>query len=733
LPWAQDNESALDADVERIRESLNPPEVEAEPQLPALRDAIVKASNARGLTKDLAALMSQLRAVAGLPIRVDYGTCRPKLPLEETARLLDHCRYTIRFIENVPRDQQNPDGQVLVMHYMDMRLVLKLQVEAAAGQLESLKWDEPEANPQILRHIGELGTLSAAIGPGCCHKCGEMLAQSLLAGYKRDAEDEPLNALKGTRQRFRYHQDAQDTFRERYEDVILQSWMVPIKIASNFCKYTSRSLRDVLKIHFYEPPAHEPALNVNPLTSAMEHVPIALEQVGTLTTGTLAYVVPALRTDSDDEDEWLTTNHVSKEKAQKVVVMIAALRALLLWEEEAAKGFGDEGSQLLGAASKAFQHYLPNYMAYEAAGIAALVHTGMDVPHCFDQVEGQIMTVSTDLFHGMRDAMRRCHQIHQPQLIVQIYNEIIQEALQRYGCMLIDCLSQAQREGIRTTCHVASTADYCLSMTSQLHEAIQDDVPPNQTLGPLFVEAQHQAAQAVTALAMERVKPILQEMKAVTAQIRDYRASFTRSASGVHSVYVTNLSQEIVGTKGLDDTFKRYLSSEAYTIVVVMFVEATIKMFHDEVLALREVNEAVVDQLLNDCSSIQVTLMKLSSTESAVEGIILKEMTTLIGMLETMQRPVEDMVHTFLHLVGPSRNEFALLLATLSRIDRKLRRALLKQFDEALSSGSAVLHRSAERSRQHSSEFTSGHIGAPNQQQEEKTWWTRSVNFFSRA
>ena len=122
--------------------------------------------------------MSQLRAVAGLSINMHEANT---LPLVETTAFVDRCRYYANIIGSMP--QTDPETQTLLVHYMDIRFILELQVEAACNSLESLGWENQDNIPLIRQHVHDLSNLAVSLGSACVHKCATALAQGFLEPY----------------------------------------------------------------------------------------------------------------------------------------------------------------------------------------------------------------------------------------------------------------------------------------------------------------------------------------------------------------------------------------------------------------------------------------------------------------------------------------------------------------------------------------------------------------------
>ena len=128
-----DDDHILSADLERVSGSLqeegNSPRRTSTLGSSALEDAINQGKTSKSVTAKLATIMAQLRAVVGFPIRVDYGGVLadiippriPQLPLEDTAKLLNHCHYTISYIDNIPEDKRDPGAEELVGHFSDIK------------------------------------------------------------------------------------------------------------------------------------------------------------------------------------------------------------------------------------------------------------------------------------------------------------------------------------------------------------------------------------------------------------------------------------------------------------------------------------------------------------------------------------------------------------------------------------------------------------------------------------
>ena len=98
-----------------------------------------------------------------------------------------------------------------------------------------------------------------------------------------------------------------------------------------------------------------------------------------------------------------------------------------------------------------------------------------------------------------------------------------------------------------------------------------------------------------------------------------------------------------------------------------------ITLFRKELLECQDLTGPAIMQLMEDAFAMQTMLMTLAPPGLGVEETILTEMRKPIGILETMQEPVETMLKAFANRVDPnmdanSEEEFSKLMNAMGEM-----------------------------------------------------------------
>ena len=149
------------------------------------------------------------------------------------------------------------------------------------------------------------------------------------------------------------------------------------------------------------------------------------------------------------------------------------------------------------------------------------------LPDALERVNHATMLLasSTELFLTIRDSMKRCLSLKRANLISRLYKEVYQVSLVGYARFLATAVPAGKTAGLRTLCHIANTAHYCLKMVTQLEETIQKSLDKKGEVHEAvswhdYVDAQHAASAAAAGVAVQNLRPILKKVQDVAAAAR---------------------------------------------------------------------------------------------------------------------------------------------------------------------------------------------------------------------
>jgi len=366
-----------------------------------------------------------------------------------------------------------------------------------------------------------------------------------------------------------------------------------------------------------------------------------------------------------------------------------------------------------GAISEVFTPYLELYTETEHKQMQQQLDKALAVPDALRLVNEvtKVLHGAHDLFRSMAESMKRCISLRRIPLLGTLYQQVFRESLLRYGGFLTSCLPHAKTAGLPTSCHLVNTSAHCLKAAQQLEDALCKALEDPSRAAPswnIFLEAQHQASVSTTSVSVAKLRPIFSKVRAIGSGGRmsaDGEAEAEHNLgrvgdgfAGGCSKYVNEAAEAISGGDGIATNLKANLDKEVYGIILAMFSEAVVQLYLDEIMSCRKLTPPDIRLLLNDAATVQVLLMEMSAQQSAqggcseseagqlsaVEAITISAMRRLIGTLETMQRPPDDMVFAYPELVGGSPQDFSAMLATLDGVDRRQREALVNRLQQHL-------------------------------------------------
>ena len=164
----------------------------------------------------------------------------------------------------MPNDKRDPDVELLLNHFVDIRQTLVRQAVAAAADFESLHWDDESSLESIDAHVSAVAELvqslsrsSRSADAELTDAAGWQLVRSLkpLKLYVDSFDADTCPQLGNAHKWFKNFWSAYTHFNKRYGKFNLikdatRGWRVTQKLATVFCDFSAAQLERALCEHF---------------------------------------------------------------------------------------------------------------------------------------------------------------------------------------------------------------------------------------------------------------------------------------------------------------------------------------------------------------------------------------------------------------------------------------------------------------------------------------------------